>query len=257
MAKIIGIDLGTTNSVVAIMEGDQPKVLINSQGSRLTPSVVAFHRKGRAARRPDRQASAGHQPQEHRLLASSASWAAGTARWRRKRRWCPTRSSAAPRRCVKVQRPRQGLHARADLRVDPPGPEEDRRGLSRREGDRSGHHRAGVLQRRPAQGHQGRRRDRRARRSCACCPSRRPPRWRMAWTRRRTKRSASSTSAAARSTCRCLDVGDGVFEVLSHQRQHPPRRRRLRRGAHQLPRRRIPQAGRHRPPQGSRWPCSA
>src|SRR6266480_562597 len=46
MAKIIGIDLGTTNSVVAIMEGDQPKVLINSQGSRLTPSVVAFTDKG-------------------------------------------------------------------------------------------------------------------------------------------------------------------------------------------------------------------
>jgi molecular chaperone DnaK len=46
MAKIIGIDLGTTNSVVAIMEGDQPKVLINAQGSRLTPSVVAFTDKG-------------------------------------------------------------------------------------------------------------------------------------------------------------------------------------------------------------------
>src|SRR4051812_48740321 len=46
MAKIIGIDLGTTNSVVAIMEGDQPKVLINSAGSRLTPSVVAFTEKG-------------------------------------------------------------------------------------------------------------------------------------------------------------------------------------------------------------------
>src|SRR5688572_17729192 len=46
MGKIIGIDLGTTNSVVAIMEGDQPKVLINSQGSRLTPSVVAFTEKG-------------------------------------------------------------------------------------------------------------------------------------------------------------------------------------------------------------------
>ncbi len=46
MAKIIGIDLGTTNSVVAIMEGDQPKVLINSQGSRLTPSVVGFTDKG-------------------------------------------------------------------------------------------------------------------------------------------------------------------------------------------------------------------
>ena len=46
MAKIIGIDLGTTNSVVAIMEGEQPKVLINAQGSRLTPSVVAFTEKG-------------------------------------------------------------------------------------------------------------------------------------------------------------------------------------------------------------------
>ena len=42
MAKIIGIDLGTTNSVVAVMEGSSPKVLINSSGSRLTPSVVGF-----------------------------------------------------------------------------------------------------------------------------------------------------------------------------------------------------------------------
>ncbi|MHC4560996.1 MAG: molecular chaperone DnaK, partial [Planctomycetota bacterium] len=42
MAKIIGIDLGTTNSVVAVMEGSSPKVLINSSGSRLTSSVVGF-----------------------------------------------------------------------------------------------------------------------------------------------------------------------------------------------------------------------
>ena len=46
MSKIIGIDLGTTNSVVAVMEGGQPKVLINDTGSRLTPSVVAFTDKG-------------------------------------------------------------------------------------------------------------------------------------------------------------------------------------------------------------------
>lgn len=44
--KIIGIDLGTTNSVVAVMEGSSPKVLINSSGSRLTPSVVGFTDKG-------------------------------------------------------------------------------------------------------------------------------------------------------------------------------------------------------------------
>jgi len=44
--KIIGIDLGTTNSVVAVMEGAEAKVLINQQGSRLTPSVVGFTDKG-------------------------------------------------------------------------------------------------------------------------------------------------------------------------------------------------------------------
>ncbi len=42
MSKIIGIDLGTTNSVLAVMEGDQPKVLINAAGNRTTPSVIAF-----------------------------------------------------------------------------------------------------------------------------------------------------------------------------------------------------------------------
>ncbi|RLB07749.1 MAG: molecular chaperone DnaK [Deltaproteobacteria bacterium] len=46
MAKVVGIDLGTTNSVVAVMEGGEPKVLVNSEGSRITPSVVAFTDKG-------------------------------------------------------------------------------------------------------------------------------------------------------------------------------------------------------------------
>ena len=46
MGRIIGIDLGTTNSVVAIMEGREPKVIVNEEGSRITPSVVAFDDKG-------------------------------------------------------------------------------------------------------------------------------------------------------------------------------------------------------------------
>jgi molecular chaperone DnaK len=46
MGKIIGIDLGTTNSCVAIMEGKEPKVIVNEEGSRITPSVVAWDDKG-------------------------------------------------------------------------------------------------------------------------------------------------------------------------------------------------------------------
>ena len=42
MGKIIGIDLGTTNSCVAIMEGDKPKVIENSEGARTTPSIIAY-----------------------------------------------------------------------------------------------------------------------------------------------------------------------------------------------------------------------
>ncbi len=56
MSKIVGIDLGTTNSVISIMEGSEPTVVINAEGSRTTPSVVAFSKKqeklvGQLARR--------------------------------------------------------------------------------------------------------------------------------------------------------------------------------------------------------------
>ena len=62
MSKIIGIDLGTTNSVVAVMEGGQPVVIPNQEGARTTPSVVGFAKSGERLVRPGRQAPGSHQP---------------------------------------------------------------------------------------------------------------------------------------------------------------------------------------------------
>ena len=54
MSKVVGIDLGTTNSVVAVLEGERATVIPNAEGGRTTPSVVAFRRtaSGSSARWP-------------------------------------------------------------------------------------------------------------------------------------------------------------------------------------------------------------
>ena len=46
MAKILGIDLGTTNSAMAVMEGNEPEILVNAEGDRTTPSVEGFRKDG-------------------------------------------------------------------------------------------------------------------------------------------------------------------------------------------------------------------
>ena len=68
MSKIIGIDLGTTNSVVAVMEGGEPVVITNPEGGRLTPSVVAFTKTGERLVGQVAKRQGGHQPREHRVL---------------------------------------------------------------------------------------------------------------------------------------------------------------------------------------------
>ena len=68
MSKIIGIDLGTTNSVVAVMEGGEPKVIANAEGSRTTPSVVAFTKSGERLVGQVAKRQAVTNPEEHRLL---------------------------------------------------------------------------------------------------------------------------------------------------------------------------------------------
>ena len=95
MAKAIGIDLGTTNSVVAVMEGNKPKVIENAEGARTTPSMVAFTDKGGVL---------VGQPSKRQMITNPENTVFAIKRLIGRRyddpivaqgqgQWCPTRSS--------------------------------------------------------------------------------------------------------------------------------------------------------------------
>ena len=100
--KIIGIDLGTTNSVVAVMEGSEAKVIPNPEGNRLTPSVVAFTEKGEVLVGEPARRQAVTNP-TRTVYSIKRFMGRRHAKSRPKRRWSPTRSSAAPKEYVKVK----------------------------------------------------------------------------------------------------------------------------------------------------------
>ncbi len=192
MARAVGIDLGTTNSVVAVLEGGEPTVIANAEGSRTTPSVVAFAKNGEVlvGEVAKRQAVTNVD-----RTIRSVKRHMGTD-WTDRHR-------------------RQELHPAADQRPRPAEAQARRRGLPRRDRHRRGHHRPGVLQRRPAPGHQGGRRDRRPQRAAHHQRADRGgARLRPGQGREASRPSSSSTSAAARSTCPCSrSAGEDGFSV--------------------------------------------
>mgnify|MGYP003694189355 CR=1 FL=1 len=99
MAKAIGIDLGTTNSCVAVMDGNTPKVIENAEGARTTPSMVAFTDSGRFSSVRPRSGRASPIRKTPSSRSSGSSAGAMTTR-SRKRTWewsltrsCPVRTA--------------------------------------------------------------------------------------------------------------------------------------------------------------------
>lgn len=83
MGKIIGIDLGTTNSCVAVMEGNEPVVIPNSEGRRTTPSIVAFVDNGERKVGDPAKRQAITNPKK-RYTRSNVSWVKVSIRYRTK-----------------------------------------------------------------------------------------------------------------------------------------------------------------------------
>ena len=249
MAKTIGIDLGTTNSCMAVLEGSEPTVIPNAEGGRTTPSVVAFGRDG--------QRLVG-APAKRQQVTNPTNTIFSIKRFMgRKYEEVSEEMKIVPYEVVKGQNERrarqgggQGVRAAGDLRDDPPEAEGRRRGLPRRDGDRRGRHRPRVLQQRAARGDEGRRQDRR--------PQRPPHHQRADRGRARVRprqggrraddprlrprrRHVRRVGARARRR-RLRGQGD--------ERRQPPRRRQLRQGGRRLDDRGVQARPGHRPRPG-------
>jgi len=74
MAKIIGIDLGTTNSCVAVMEGGKPKVIENAEGARTTPSIIAYQDDGEILVGAPAKRQAVTNPKKYIICCKTLNW---------------------------------------------------------------------------------------------------------------------------------------------------------------------------------------
>ena len=249
MGKVIGIDLGTTNSCVAVMEGATPKVIENAEGARTTPSIVAFTDDGeRLVGQPAKRQAVTNPEKTFFAVKRLIGRRYDDPMVEKDKKLVPYKIVRAAQRRRLGRGRRQDLFALADLRLHPAEDEGDRGSLSRAEGRAGGHHRPGLLQRRPAPGHQGRRQDRRPR---GAAHHQRADRGRARLRPRQEEDRHHRGLRPRRRHLRHLDPGDRRRRVRGevHQRRHVPRRRGLRHAPRRLSGRRVPEGAGHRPAQ--------
>ena len=162
--KVIGIDLGTTNSVVAVMEGGDPVVIPNAEGGRTTPSVVGFTKDGERLVGQIAKRQAVTNPQ-NTVFSIKRFMGRKMPEVTEEIKRVPYAVKSGHERRGVGRGPGQALHAARDLGDDPAEDEADRRGLPRPLGDQGGRHGSGVFQRLAAPGDEGRGQDRRPRRA--------------------------------------------------------------------------------------------
>ena len=255
MAKTIGIDLGTTNSCMAVLEGSEPTVIPNAEGGRTTPSVVAFGRDG--------QRLVG-APAKRQQVTNPQNTIFSIKRFMgRKFDEVSEEMKIVPYEVVKG--------ANDDVRVTAEGKEyappeisamilqklkAGRGGVPRRAGDGRGRHGSRVLQQRAARGDEGRRQDRRPQR---------PPHHQRAdrggarvRARQGGRRAHDPRLRPRRRHVRRLRprARRGRLPRQGDERRQPPRRRQLRQGDRRLDDRRVQARPGDRPRRRTRWRSS-
>ena len=133
MSKTLGIDLGTTNSCMAVLEGGEPTVIPNAEGGRTTPSVVAFAKDGqRLVGTPARRQQVTNP--QNTIFSIKRFMGRKFDEVSEEMKIVPYEVVKGPNDDVRVEGRRQGVRTAGDQRDDPPEAEDRRRGVSRRVG---------------------------------------------------------------------------------------------------------------------------